>query len=815
MKHLKIILAALFISGFPFSTLYSQVVWFDGKSPITYSIDKNLAPVVHAALEMWKGDMQQVTGVTPFHSHTDGKIRIVQLSRKNAKELHRLGVPVDSLGKKKEAFCIKQLSFKRDSGGVLVVGSDARGLAYGILELSRLAGVSPWAWWADVLPEKRTKLTLPADFQTFQTPSVEYRGLFLNDEDWGLTPWSTKTFEPEAKTKFPIKGRFRGQIGPKTYEQIFQLLLRLRANTIWPAMHEVTMPFYFVKGNRQMAEKYGMLVSTSHCEPMMRNSATEWDLLGKGAYNYFTNRDSVLTYWEERLAELGNSENIFTIGMRGKHDGRMEGARNTQQYKEALTRVIEEQTDLLKRYVNNDVAKIPQQFIPYKEVLDVYKADLRVPDYVTLVWPDDNHGYIRHFPTDEERARSGGNGVYYHASYWGEPHDNLWLGSVQPSLMYQQMTLAYERGVRKIWILNVGDIKPSEYLTELFLDMAWSVKSITTDKSTITSEKFVEIHLYDWLVEIFNEKAGAELFPAMQEFYLLNHIRKPEFMGNSRVYDKTRAKIADLPWSEKEIFERLARFEYCAYKVKETEKTLPENRRDAYFQLIKYPVLASTEMNKKLLYAQLARHSAAPDDWWKKSDAAYDSIVALTDIYNSLNNGKWKDMMSFKPRNLPVYERVQRVAESVPALNFTDELIFRQNGAGFAEIAGNYRLINGLGYGGEAICLEKDCTVKYALPVGALQAMPDSITVEIHLVPTHAVEGKTLRFAVKFGNHEPRVFDSETAEFSEAWKENVLRSQAIFSAKFIVPKGVLHTAPLEITAIDAGIVIDQIEIITN
>lgn len=212
----------------------------------------------------------------------------------------------------------------------------------------------------------------------------------------------------------------------------------------------------------------GIYIGSSHCEPLARNSATEWDIVGEGRYNYITNKDNVLSYWTDRLKELGNSNNIFTMGMRGKHDGAMEGVKGVAEYKEALDKVLIDQTQLLKTYINPDPSQIPQVVIPYKEILDVYRAGLKVPDYVTLMWCDDNYGYITHFPDAEERQRPGGNGIYYHISYWGRPHDHLWLSTMSPALIHQQMKTAYEHDVRKIWIVNVGDIKPGEYQTELF-----------------------------------------------------------------------------------------------------------------------------------------------------------------------------------------------------------------------------------------------------------------------------------------------------------------------------------------------------------
>ena len=718
----------------------SAQVLFEKDCQTEIFVGKEEKEVVHTALEILQKDVKNVFDARLVPASAPGHdIEIVAGTVDNPEMqayLKRNEVDLPPIMGQWEAFQIRKLGKKQ----VLVTGSDARGLAYGLLEISRMIGVSPWEWWADVTPDKRDRFLVSEIKEGQQAPSVQFRGIFLNDEDWGLTPWSTKNFEPEAQTQYPVKGRFKGQVGTKTYAKVFELLLRLRANTIWPAMHEVTMPFYFVEGNRKMAERYGIVVSTSHCEPMMRNSATEWDLAGKGDYNFLKNRQAVVDYWTDRLKELGHSDNIFTMGMRGKHDGRMIGVKNTHEYKDALNAVLQVQDSLLRQYIHPDSKKIPQQFVPYKEVLDVYRAGLEVPDHITLVWPDDNFGYIRHFPDEKERKRTGGNGVYYHTSYWGEPHDFLWLGIVQPSLMYQQMKLAYDRNMRKIWVLNVGDIKPSEYLTEFFLDMAWDI-NLSGCKS---GSGVVFSHLGNWLNQTFGKKTGKELLPLMKDFYLLSHIRKPEFMGNTRTYDKRHEQIADLPWSTEEINERLEQFKKLSDRVEKLYATVPSNRKDAYFEMIQYPVQASNEMNKKMLYAQFARHTPSDSaSLWKKSDAAYDSIVSLTRRFNSLLDGKWNHIISTAPRGLIVFDKVKRTASST-ALVSSPAPLQLWNGTEHDAVTGQHTVIDGLGHSGKAIYLGKGGTVEYEYR----NFRKDSLTVEVCLVPTHAVEGGKLRFAV-------------------------------------------------------------------
>ena len=612
--------------------------------PIKLACDNAEEKVVQTALKLFIRDYQSVFSASAAVDARQGNIIVGTVGKSPL--LKAVSADVSALAGKKQAFLLQVLP----DGKLLVAGSDSHGTAYGIMELSRLIGVSPWEWWADVTPEKKTSFVLSAEYQTLQSPSVEYRGIFINDEDWGLMPWSSQTYEPSD---------IKGHIGPKTNARIFELLLRLRANTYWPAMHECTLPFFLTEGNRKVAEEYGIFIGSSHCEPMVCSAAGEWRRRGQGDYDYVNNSASVYKFWEDRVKEVAQQGNIYTLGMRGVHDGQMQGAKTVAEQKAVLERVLKDQRGLLQKYVNKDVTAIPQAFIPYKEVLDIYNAGLQVPDDVTLIWCDDNYGYIRHFPTAEERARKGGNGIYYHVSYWGRPHDYLWLGTFSPYLLHQQMKLAYDRGIQKMWVLNVGDIKPAEYQIELFLDMAWNIDEV--------NEIGVTAHLKSWLEREFGSNRAEELLPAMEAHYQLSYIRKPEFMGNTREEerDPKYKVIKDLPWSEQAISERLRSYTVLSDVVERMESNIPADRQDAYFQLVKYPVQAAAQMNRKILTAQLARHSKAD---WKQSDAAFDSIASLTQQYNSLQNGKWNRMMDFQPRKLPVFKRVEHTTATEPMM---------------------------------------------------------------------------------------------------------------------------------------------------
>lgn len=527
----------------------------------------------------------------------------------------------------------------------IIAGTNPRGSAFGVLNVSKKIGVSPWYWWADVPVEKRSELILnQPDFYS-KAPSVKYRGIFLNDEDWALQPWAAKTFEPET-----------GDIGPKTYAKIFELLLRLNANTIWPAMHPSTKAFFHYPENAKMANLYNIVIGTSHAEPMLRNNVDEWKKQVFGDFNYVTNKTNVLNYWENRVKDAKNIDAIYTMGMRGVHDSGMEGVKNQDEAVSLLNGIISDQRQLLTKYINPNVEHVPQAFTVYKEVLDLYKNGLKVPDDITLVWTDDNYGYIRALSNSEEQKRKGGGGVYYHASYWGRPHDYLWLSTTSPYLVWEEMTKAYTLNNKTIWILNVGDIKPAEYEIQLFLDMAYDV-------SKFKNIEAINSHQQHFFSDIFGEKYGAEISEIKDIYYHLAFERKPEFMGWSQTEPTTQINNTNyntFSFSD-EIQSRANGYYYLQLKSKKTENKLPETLKSSFFQLVGYPIEAAANMNHKFLYrnkalsySKIGRISA--QSYKLHSERAYKNIVELTEKYNTLSNGKWQGMMDMKPRRLPVFD---------------------------------------------------------------------------------------------------------------------------------------------------------------
>ncbi len=315
---------------------------------------------------------------------------------------------------------------------LLIAGSDRRGAVYGVVDLSRELGVSAWEWWADVTPRQADRLGVDGAAVLSPAPSVQYRGLFLNDEDWGLEPWSARTYDPAT-----------GNIGPKTYARIFELMWRLKANTIWPAMHDVSNPFYGDLNNPRLADDYAIVVGTSHAEPLLRNNTREWDEKTMGRFNFVTNRERMIPYWQKRIDESKGYESLYTIGLRGTGDGPMEGATTPQERRNVLSEVTGVERDLLSKSLGRPADRIPQAFTVYKEVEEAYNAGLKLPDDITLVWCDDNYGYLTRLSSPEEQKRSGGAGIYYHISYWGRPHDYLWLATTQPGLIREEMGRAW------------------------------------------------------------------------------------------------------------------------------------------------------------------------------------------------------------------------------------------------------------------------------------------------------------------------------------------------------------------------------------
>lgn len=678
---------------------------------------------------------------------------------------------------------------------LIIVGSDRRGTAYGVYELSEAIGVSPWTWWADVPAQQRKALWLAPGTRHFGSPSVKYRGIFINDEDWGLHPWAARTYEPET-----------GGIGPKTYERVFELLLRLKANTLWPAMHRVSPPFNSNPANAKLADEYAIIMGSSHAEPMLRNNVGEWQDEPE-RFNYATNRDGVQAYWEERVRSNAPYENLWTVGMRGIHDSGMVGASAAPEKIALLERVIADQRSMLARHVGADLSRIPQMFMPYKEVLELYRAGLRIPGDVTIVWPDDNFGYIRQFPNDAERKRPGGSGIYYHLSYLGAPLAYLWLSTTPPALIQEEMTRAWDAGARTLWIANVGDIKPAEIGISLFLEMAWNIDR-WRDRG---QHKF----LADWARRTFGSRQAQEIGAILDIHFSLNSERRPEHLQWWLPGERPRRSLL----SERQIASRLSRFDELTAALDRIAPDVPPQQADAFFQLVSYPIRAAADANRRYFSAE--RYARLIDTHPTEARAAAGSaaeadarIKALTRRFNEeIAGGKWRYIMAEEPAdNLWPRFRLSPLSLPAPGLNGAAlpmpapasmppdpcSVAAGQLPAG----ARGWRAYQGLGRGGRTL-VATTAGAKLDLHI----TVPSGCRLALGLLPTFPTEGTA--FTVRASVNDGPVSEAQIPREVETapWAQGVLDNRLVVPLGVPIPPG---SHRLTLSTEQPGLALDEV-----
>ena len=534
---------------------------------------------------------------------------------------------------------------------LVVAGCDRRGAAYGTFSLSEAMGVSPMYWWADIPVERKKEVYLrPLEYASSR-PSVKYRGIFINDEGWGMTPWASETYDPDL-----------GDIGPKTYSRICEFIIRMKGNMLAPAMHPGSGAFNRYPENKAVADSFAVVMTSSHCEPLLFNNVTEWSRETMGDWNYITNKDGINVVLDRRISENGKYENVYTLAMRGIHDAGLVGVPKEREVS-LMEEVLEDQRKILSRHIRTGIDSIPQIFVPYKEVLDIYERGMKVPDDVTLVWPDDNFGYIKRLSNEDERKRSGGSGVYYHISYCGEPHDYLWLNTTSPSLMYEELKKAYDTGADRYWLLNVGDIKPGELGIKQFMDMAWDISSFDFVRAWSCQT--------DFLSAVFGEEYRARLTDIMDTYYRLGFQHRPEGMGWGYEWNDyhDRERVTDTDFSfvnYSEAENRMKEYDRIASACDDMMADLEEEYRPAFYELVGYPVKGAALMNRKMLTAQKNRWYAwqgrAATDSLADLTALYqDSLDRCTKAYNSLLGGKWNRMMSVPPGWTATYQEMPPV----------------------------------------------------------------------------------------------------------------------------------------------------------
>ncbi|APZ45930.1 hypothetical protein BW723_06315 [Polaribacter reichenbachii] len=626
----------------------------DNKNTSTIYYDKSDFEVVKIASKLLSEDIERVTNIKPIVSTSLPKANNVIIigtlgNNKLIDELISNGkIDVKDLKGNWERFTYKTIKnpFPNVNEALVIIGSDRRGTAYGVFELSKTIGVSPWYWWADVPTKKKEKLIISAIDYTSKAPSVKYRGVFLNDEDWGLKPWASKLMDPKIN-----------DIGPNTYEKVCELLLRLKANMLAPAMHEVTGAFFKYPENKIVADKFAIMMTSSHAEPLLYNNTTEWQQLVNGNWDYVQNKKGVLEALDNRVKEASPYENIYTVGMRGIHDTGMSDVPEGYTKANVLEQVIDEERNILNKHINKPKNEIPQIFVPYKEVLDIYESGMKLAEDITIVWPDDNYGYIKKLSNTKEQQRSGGSGVYYHISYLGWPNDYLWLNTTAPALMYAEMKKAYDLGAKKYWLVNVGDIKPGEMGMQLFLDMAWDFDAFNYEN--------INEYQGNQLSSIFGEKYKKDIDYILDRYYYHGFTRKPEYMTWdwkwSSIFSHAKIKDTDLSFiNYNEAENRLNDYADISNKAEAILNELPEAYKASFYELVYYQVKGASLYNHKMLIAQknrwYAKQNRASTNTLVKDVVSYqDSIAAITSKYNNLLDGKWQGMMT-APGFLPTQQ---------------------------------------------------------------------------------------------------------------------------------------------------------------
>ncbi len=657
MKHLILMLSALVAV----SAGHAQVAVHE-KSPETkYAFtlasprqtaailyDASDAAVVKRAAELFAADVEAVTGRRPQVTSATGETgpAVIVGTVGGSALIRRLSeagkIDTAPLEGAWERYLIQTVANPLPGirKALVIAGSDRRGAAYGLFTLSELIGVSPWYWWADVPVKKHAALHVDAPPTYSQTPSVRYRGIFLNDEDWGLTPWASQTFEPE-----------RGNIGPRTYAKVCELLLRLKANYLAPAMHPVSTSFNQIPENKLVADTFAIVMGSTHCEPLLLNTASEWDTKTMGPWNYDKNKEGINRVLTQRVRENSPYENVYTLALRGLHDGAMSTTLPMHEKVRMLQQALLDQRRILAENIDRPVETVPQAVTPYKEVLEIYSNGLELPDDVTIVWPDDNYGYMKRLSGVREQRRTGRSGVYYHVSYLGVPHSYLWFSTTPPSLMYEELRKAYDTTADRLWLLNCGDLKGSEMQVSLFLDMAWDIGRFTADN--------VVTYPARWLAGIFGEAYYDRLEAMTREHLRLAFPRKPEYMGwgyHWNRFDHNCEQLTDTDFSFTNYDEaprRLEAYRKLGARAEALLHEIGDEARPAFYQLVYYPLRGAELMNRMTLggqrnrwYARQGR--AATNAVRDEVQRCYDSLQVITRGYNSLLGGKWNHMMSMR-----------------------------------------------------------------------------------------------------------------------------------------------------------------------
>jgi hypothetical protein len=579
-------------------------------------------PGVIKVLKLLQSDIEMVTNARPelfidkvpkskeiVIVGTLGKSKIIDKLVKDKK------LSVEHIKGKWETFLLQVVEnpMPNVDRALVITGSDKRGTIYGMFELSSRIGVSPWYWWADVPVEKKKNLYVSPEPHTLGEPAVKYRGIFINDEAPALTDWAFEKY---------------GGFNSRFYEKVFELLLRMKGNYLWPAMWG--RAFYVDDTlNPNLADEYGIVIGTSHHEPLMR-AHDEWRRFGSGRWDYTVNEENLKEFWKKGIRRMDGYESIVTIGMRGDGDEPMtEGTAIA-----LLERIVRDQRKIIEEVTGKPASVIRQDWALYKEVQDYYDKGMTVPDDVTLLLCDDNWGNVRRLPKLGDLPRGGGYGMYYHFDFVGGPRSYRWINTNPIPRIWEQMHLSYRYGVGQIWIVNVGDIKPMEFPIQFFLDYAWNPDKWPADRLA----EYTKL----WLKQQFGNRYIDEIADILTKYLKYNGRRKPELL------DSLTYSLIDY----KEYETVVADYNKIAYEAEKIYKKLPQEYKDAYYQLILFPTIACANINemhftvgKNYMYAKQGR--SATNTLAKRVEKLFSKDAELTEYFHTkMANGKWNHMMS-------------------------------------------------------------------------------------------------------------------------------------------------------------------------
>ncbi|WP_301092593.1 glycosyl hydrolase 115 family protein [Bacteroides acidifaciens] len=677
---------------------------------------------------------------------------------------------------------------------LVITGSDKRGTIYGIYELSKQIGVSPWYWWADVPVKKQTDIYIKPGTYTDGEPKVEYRGIFLNDEWPCLGSWSQEKF-----------GGFNSQF----YKHVFELVLRLKGNFMWPAMW--ASAFYDDDPqNGELANTMGIVMGTSHHEPMAL-AQQDWKRRGKGEWDYNHNAKELRNFWTSGMERVKNWETVVTVGMRGDGDEPMSEGANIS----LLENIVKDQRKIIETVTKKKAKNTPQVWALYKEVQDYYDKGMRVPDDITLLLCDDNWGNVRKLPNLNEKPRSGGYGMYYHFDYVGAPRNSKWINISPIPRVWEQMNLTYEYGVRKLWIVNVGDLKPMEYPITFFLDMAWNPEKFNAQN--------LQRHTEDFCAQQFGEKYAKEAARILSQYAKYNRRVTPELL-NAQTYS--------FHYNE---WERVVNeYNLLALDAHNLGFLMPASYKDAYDQLILFPVQACANLYN-MYYAQAQNQRLAAEQkteanrWADKVVACYERDSLLAHYYHKvMSKGKWNHLMDqvhigYTSWNNPpkqIMPKITRVPEQAGTYTFIETNGYISIEAehftrAIAEGETTWNLIPDFGktLSGvttlpvtktpDKMCLEYDIEIEKA----------GSVEVTLLLAPTlNFNDNKGLRYAICLDGDKEQIINFNGHYQGELgkWQANpIIESRS----NHLLAKEGKHT--LRIRPLDPGIVIEKIQINTG